>query len=81
MLTFELRVNGSLIAATNIVNVGAAPISRYEYQHVAFPIDGGKPVVREGSIEHRRKDGAEVLVRKIMEAMTGSADSGSEKRE
>ena len=75
MLTFELRVNGSLIAATNIVNVGAAPISRYEYQHVSFPINDGKPVVREGKIEHKRSDGAEVLVRKIMEAMTASAGS------
>lgn len=70
MLTFELRVNGSLIAATNIVNVGAAPISQYEYQHVSFPMNGGEPVMRKGSIEHRRADGAEVLVRKVMEAMT-----------
>lgn len=79
MLTFELRVNGSLIAATNIVNVSAAPISRYDYQHVSFPINGGTPIVKEGSIEHRRSDGAEVLVGKIMEAMTSA--SRSEKHE
>lgn len=70
MLTFEVRVNGALIAATNIVNAGGTAICRYEYQHVSFPMAGGKPTLREGSIEHRRSDGAEVLVRKIMEAMT-----------
>lgn len=78
MLTFELRVNGSLIAATNIVNVGAAPISQYEYQHVSFPMAGGVPVVREGKIEHKRSEGAEVLVRKVMEAMTAPSRSGSQ---
>lgn len=78
MLTFELRVNGTLIAATNIINVGGTHISQYEYQHVSFPMAGGAPVVREGKIEHKRSEGAEVLVRKVMEAMTSASRSGSQ---
>lgn len=72
MLSVEIRVNGSLIAAFAAINRGAVDSTgryRYEYQGVRFPVDFGPPVATNGFIEHMRQDGAEVLVAALCRAL------------
>jgi hypothetical protein len=72
MLTFEIRINGSIIGAISAINRGPVAeggVCRYEYQGVTFPIDNTGPVhTVHGFIEHRRSDGAAALVARLAEA-------------
>lgn len=72
MLTFEIRINGSIVGAISAVNRGPVSVGgvcRYEYQGVTWPIDNTGPVQTvHGFIDHRRSDGAAALVARLAEA-------------
>lgn len=73
MISFEIRVNGSLICAINCVNRGFQSrdadrglMYEYEFGSTVFPYDlSGPPVVRHGTLHHIRSDGALVLARDL----------------
>jgi hypothetical protein len=64
MLTVEYRVNGQLIGCTHIHNKGMLPEyeGRFVYDYAHHSEDG----CCNGSILHDRKDGFEVLVKKVI---------------
>jgi hypothetical protein len=71
MLTIEIRVNGSLISAANVHNKGYASgtddTCEYTWDAVRFPLEiGTLPVVSTGKLQHKRSEGAEALVSKLM---------------
>lgn len=74
MLTVEYRVNGQLIAFTNIHNVcdshGHQIIPEhkcgYEFDHHTVDISGA----RSGYLLHDRRDGFEVLVKDVLAKIT-----------
>lgn len=73
MITVEVRINGSIISVMSAVNRGytgsGTDECQYEYQTVRFPEDSkGAPRVHTGFIKHKRKDGAEELVTRIIKA-------------
>jgi hypothetical protein len=74
MLTVEIRINGSIIAAIEAVNRGPVTVGgiyRYEYQGFTFPIDNSGPAhAVHGFVEHRRSDGAAKLVALLSEAVS-----------
>ena len=66
MLTVEYRVNGQLIGFTNIKNIGPVEISDefvYEFDHKPIEMAG----TMSGCMTHKRKDGFEVLVQKVLQ--------------
>jgi len=73
MISFEIRVNGSIICAINCVNRGIVSmdtergvICEYEFGSASFPYDlRGPPVVKQGTLHHVRRDGALVLARDL----------------
>jgi len=72
MLTVELRVNGSLITAIDIVNrtPGTLAEDEYSWRCVRFPLrQTESAVVQSGTVKHVRSEGAEVLVKKILEGL------------
>ena len=71
MLSVEVRINGTIIAAMCAHNVGRdfrlPDRHRYEYQCVRFPADCSGPAkTTHGFITHKQADGAEVLVSKVL---------------
>ena len=85
MLTVEYRVNGQLIGFTNIKNIGPSePIDKpsdlegatffYEFSHKLgetlkfFGI--GLTGTMSGTVAHKRTDGFEVLVQKVLQKIT-----------
>ena len=72
MISLEVRVNGSLIAAASVVNRGPLDngCCEYEAQTVLFPTDNaGHPTTRSFRCEHKRADGAMKLMKQIVEEM------------
>jgi hypothetical protein len=73
MISFEIRVNGSLISAINCVNRSIVSmdtergvICEYEYGSATFPFDMNElPSVKHGKLVHVRRDGALVLAREL----------------
>lgn len=70
MLTVEIRINGSIINVCNVINEGTSDVNgnhNYTYQGTKFDVDVRKPpVIFGGAIKHKRSDGAEALVEKLM---------------
>lgn len=71
MLSVEVRINGTIIVAVSVHNVGMdrdlPGQHRYEYQCVRFPADCEGPAkTTHGFITHKQADGAEVLVSKVL---------------
>lgn len=66
MLTVEYKINGIMIAHTYIVNKGpmtdADDHTIYKFEH--YRVNEG--VVARGSVVHDQRNGAEVLVSKIL---------------
>jgi hypothetical protein len=69
MLTVEIRVNGSIVSALDAVNIGGIGECQYRYRVVRFPVEHKQPLrTASGTISHKREDGIEVLVTKILTA-------------
>lgn len=67
MLTVEIKVNGALIGLAYARNVAWGDLldtSTYKWQYYR---PEGSPNLLVGEVEHKRDDGAEALVRKILE--------------
>jgi hypothetical protein len=74
MLTVEIRISGALITGINVVNRGVGDVngltSEYEYQGCTFPIDNVGPVKTfNGRLKHIRSEGANKLIRLILQAI------------
>lgn len=72
MISVEVRVNGSLIAAASVVNRGALEggLHEYEAQTMLFPANNDEPPVPgHFRLKHAREDGAMKLIRKVVERM------------
>ena len=85
MLTVEIRVNGSLISAANVHNKGYASgaddTCNYTWDAVRFPLEIGKgPMTATGTIQHKRSEGAEVLVSKLMRMIADVEENKPTKR-
>lgn len=71
MLSVEIRVNGTIITAVTAVNRGltAQEKTSYEVQGVRFPANcSGPPKAFHAFVKHKRSDGAESLVKKLLVA-------------
>ena len=70
MLTVEYRVNGQLIGFTNIKNIGLVDdkvgMYYYEFNHKPIELAG----TMSGCLTHKREDGFEVLVQKVLQKIT-----------
>lgn len=78
MITFEIRVNGSVIAAITCVNRGLGkrfdlkrgPQCNYEWTAAVFPQEVNEaPRVEHGTLAHFRGDGAIALARAIFSVL------------
>lgn len=79
MISFEIRVNGSLIATVNCVNRGTTgkwdlkrgPECEYEWSSALFPSElNAAPTVQRGRLRHFRGDGALALGCDILTAIS-----------
>jgi len=72
MLSVEVRINGTIIVCMSVHNARQeGDLCKYEYQNVSFPVDcKGPPTLKHGTVNHWRSEGAEVLVRKLFQALT-----------
>jgi hypothetical protein len=69
MFTVEIKVNGSIVNAIDAHNTGrinADGLTRYDYRMARFPIDQRLVQTHHGNVHHRREDGIERLVEKII---------------
>lgn len=63
MFTFEIRINGSLIAHIHGLNIGSTPEGdRYKYEY--YEVDTRK--VLTGKVVHRREKGIRPLITTIL---------------
>lgn len=72
MITLEVRVNGSIIAAATIVQQGPCEDGRHLYnaRTIQFPLDHkDETKVRDFSIKHQREDGAMALMAIVSKEM------------
>lgn len=78
MLSVEIRINGTIIAAICACNrglVSTGGMYRYEYQGVTFPVDNSGPVATvHGFIQHERTRGAQALVARLCDAASSAID-------
>lgn len=82
MITVEIKVNGSLIAAVNAINrkftgkehPTRGPQCEYEWTSAIFPMSLSGPVETHcGKLTHHRDDGAVELIRAICAAHVKAA--------
>jgi hypothetical protein len=73
MISLEVRVNGSIIAAATVVNVGNCEDGRclYGVRSIQFPVSHkDETIVRDFELKHRRDDGAMALISAVAGRMT-----------
>lgn len=86
MISFEIRVNGSLICAINCVNRGVVSMDTetgvtctYEWASTEFPYElNGPPIAKHGTLLHVRRDGALVLARDLFARVLGAESDPDE---
>jgi hypothetical protein len=85
MISFEVRANGSLIAAVNCVNrrttekwdIKRGPQCEYEWTSMLFPYEVDAPcTTHNGTLLHYRGDGAVALMRAIADAILKATRKG-----
>ena len=65
MMSIEIRINGTLLGAANVVNIGQPGPRKEATYHVTYSrIDG--EMHRDFEITHDRDDGAEALAERVM---------------
>lgn len=76
MITVEIRVNGSLIAAANVSNTGEMKGQHYLYdvQAAEWPLRGNGPITHSSQLYHERSAGAIVLIQEVLKSMIEGED-------
>jgi hypothetical protein len=73
MMSVEIRINGSIVAALCAIKIDSryeaesdGYVGTYEYQGAKFPINNQGPCITvNGTVSHRVQEGIEVLTTKL----------------